>query len=263
MRIGAEDAVRAARPSVEPRGERVVIELRGIVLAFDDAPVLDGLDLQVRDGETMVVVGPSGVGKSTVLKVILRLLHPDAGEVYVEGRDLSTLTYEEVLQVRRKMGMVFQESALFDSLTVYENVAYPLREHTRWPEAEIEARVRHALELVDLELEELGERLPAECSGGQKKRVGIARAVVHEPEILLFDEPTAALDPVTSATIVELIQRLQRELEVTSVVVTHDVRSAFRIATRIAVLREGKIAFLGTPDEMRRSQDPYVKLFLG
>lgn len=267
MRTDADDARRAARAEPartrRPTSERVVIALRGIVLGFDETPVLDGVDLEVLEGETMAVVGPSGVGKSTVLKVILRLLIPDAGEVVVDGRELSSLSYEEILQVRRKMGMVFQEAALFDSLTVYENVAYPLREHTRLPEEAIEARVRHALDRVDLDPEELGDRLPAECSGGQKKRVGIARAIVHEPEILLFDEPTAALDPVTSATIVELMKRLQSELEVTSVVVTHDLRAAFRIATRVAVLREGRIAFLGTPDEMRRSEDPYLKLFLG
>lgn len=265
MRAEAERTRSEARVArgQEAAGERVTIALEGIVLGFGDEPVLDGVDLEVLEGETMVVVGPSGVGKSTVLKVILRLLIPEAGSVRVNGRELSTLSYEEILQVRRTMGMVFQESALFDSLSAYENVAYPLREHTRWPEPEIEARVERALRMVDLDAGEIGDRLPAQLSGGQKKRIGIARAIVHEPEILLFDEPTAALDPVTSATIVQLIRRLQSELEVTSVVVTHDVRAAFRIATRIAVLRDGRIGFLGTPEEMRVSDDPYVKLFLG
>lgn len=241
--------------------ERVLIALRGVALSFDTTEVLRGIDLDVYERETVVVVGPSGAGKSTILKIILRLLIPDAGEVVVEGREITRMSFEQILEVRRKIGMVFQEAALFDSLSVYENVAYPLREHMRLREGDVEARVRHALERVDLDFDELGDRLPAELSGGQKKRVGIARAIVHEPEILLFDEPTAALDPVTSATIVELIQRLQAGLEVTGVVVTHDVRVASRIATRIAMLRDGRIAFLGTPEEVRRSDDSYVRLF--
>ncbi len=268
MRIDAEEAGPQLRggPPRARRGrasERVVIALRGVSLSFDETEVLRGIDLDVHEGETVTIVGPSGVGKSTILKIVLRLILPDAGQVYADGQEITSLPFDEILKVRRKMGMVFQESALFDSLTVYENVAYPLREHTRLSEEEVEQRVRHALELVDLSVEEHGNRLPAELSGAQKKRVGVARAIVHAPEILLFDEPTAALDPMTSATIVALIQRLQRELEVTAIVVTHDLRAAFQIADRVAMLRDGRIAFLGTPDQMLRSEDPYVKLFVG
>lgn len=267
MKIDAEgvhqEIRRAPGSHGGPVSGRVIIALRGVWLAFEDTEVLRGVDLEVLEGETMAVVGPSGVGKSTVLKIILRLIIPDAGQVFADGRELSELSFDEILGVRRKIGMVFQEAALFDSLTVYENVAYPLREHTELSEQEIEARVRRTLDRVGLELEEHGDRLPAELSGGQKKRVGVARAIVHTPEILLFDEPTAALDPMTSATIVALIQRLQSELDVTSVVVTHDLRVAFQIASRVALLQDGRIAFLGTPEEMSGSDDPYVKLFLG
>ncbi|NIW37646.1 MAG: ATP-binding cassette domain-containing protein [Gemmatimonadetes bacterium] len=238
-----------------------MIDVRDLSLAFAK-PVLCEVSFQVREGEALSILGPSGVGKSTILKLILRLLVPDGGQVVIDGEDINQLTFEEVLEVRQKMGMVFQAAALFDSLTVYENVAYPLREHMRLAESDVEDQVRQALALVDMELEEFGMRLPSELSGGQKKRVGIARAIVHQPKILLYDEPTTGLDPLTANTIVELIQRLQRELDVTSVVVSHDVRAVMAVSTHIAMLRDCRICFYGTPEEMEASTDEYVRQFI-
>ena len=244
-------------------GESVVIDVRDLNLAFGENRVLCDISFHVREGEALAIVGLSGVGKSTILKLILRLLVPDGGQILIDGQDLVRLSFEEVLKARRKMGMVFQEAALFDSLTVYENVAFPLREHTRLPEEGIEERVRQALELVDLSIVDLGDRLPAELSGGQKKRVGIARAIVHQPSILLYDEPTGGLDPLTTHTIVDLMQKLQHELEVTSIVVSHDVRSVFKVANRVAMLHDCRIIFIGTPEEMIESEDARVREFIG
>jgi phospholipid/cholesterol/gamma-HCH transport system ATP-binding protein len=239
-----------------------VIELQGVDLAFD-YPVLEDISFIVDEGETVAIVGESGTGKSTILKLLLRLLVPDKGLVCIDGEDISHLSFDEALQVRQKMGMVFQGAALFDSMTVYENVAYPLREHTDLDEDAIEARVREKLEFVDLEPDKVMQQLPSELSGGMKKRVGIARGMANNPEIMLYDEPTSGLDPLTTATITHLIIKLQRELGVTSVVVTHDIRSAFRMASRIALLYERKIRFFGTPEDMVTSDDRYIRDFLG
>jgi phospholipid/cholesterol/gamma-HCH transport system ATP-binding protein len=246
----------AARP------EPVVIEARHLYLGFGDKQVLNDITFDVREGDALSIVGASGVGKSTILKLILRLLVPDSGEVIIEGEDINQLTFQEVLQVREKMGMVFQAAALFDSLTIYENVAFPLREHMQLAEDEVHDRVERALAMVDLSVYEFGYRLPAELSGGQKKRVGIARAIVHEPKILLYDEPTTGLDPVTSGTIVQMILRLQSELEVTSVVVSHDMKAVMAVSTHVAMLRNGGIIFYGTPEELSQTENPYVREFL-
>ena len=241
----------------------IVLEVQGLDLAFGPNQVLCDISFQVREGEVLAIIGQSGTGKSTILKLILRLLVPDSGKIVIQREDISLLTFQEVLQVRQQMGMVFQASALFDSLTVFENVAYPLREHHHeMDEEDIEGQVEHSLELVDLSLEEHGYRLPAELSGGQRKRVGIARAIVDEPSILLYDEPTSGLDPVTSRTIVRMIQRLQRELDVTSIVVSHDVDAVYKVADNVAMLKDCRIVFYGTPDEMRTSEDPYVQEFV-
>ena len=239
-----------------------VISVENVSLSFEE-PILQDVSFSARSGETIVVVGESGTGKSTILKLLLRLLIPDKGKVAIDGEDITHLTFDDALKVRQKMGMVFQGAALFDSMTVYENVAYPLREHTTLAEDEIEARVREKLQFVDLEPDRVMEQVPSELSGGMKKRVGIARGLANNPEIMLYDEPTSGLDPLTTATITYLILKLQRELGVTSVVVSHDIRSAFRMASKIALLANRRIGFFGTPEEMTGTDDPYIREFLG
>lgn len=246
----------------EPGAMDPVIQLRGVRLSFGGRPVLDGIDLAVEPRETVCILGGSGAGKSTVLRLILGLIQPDEGQIIVNGRDMSTATYEEVLETRLDMGMVFQGAALFDSLTVLDNVGFYLFEHTDLSEAEIRQRVEDALEVVDLEPSDVMDLLPSELSGGMRKRVGVARALIHEPKLLLYDEPTSGLDPITTRTIDELIRKLQRELGVTSVVVTHDLDSAFRIADRLALLFEGKIVFEGSVEDMKSSDQSYVREFL-
>jgi phospholipid/cholesterol/gamma-HCH transport system ATP-binding protein len=261
----AEDAAdNQPTPEGKPRGEpqRAVISLENISLAFEE-PILQNVSFAAKEGETVVVVGESGTGKSTILKLILRLLIPENGRVAIDGEDITHLTFDDALKVRQKMGMVFQGAALFDSMTVYENVAYPLREHTDLTEDKIEARVREKLEFVDLEADKVMDQMPSELSGGMKKRVGIARGLANNPEIMLYDEPTSGLDPLTTATITYLILKLQRELGVTSVVVSHDIRSAFRMASKIALLANKRIEFFGTPEEMTGSDEPYIREFLG
>ncbi|HEU4628524.1 MAG TPA: ABC transporter ATP-binding protein [Gemmatimonadaceae bacterium] len=245
-----------------PAPPQPVIELRHVWLAFDH-PVLEDVSFAAHQGETLAVLGESGTGKSTILKLILRLLTPDRGSVLIEGEDICALSFAEALRVRARMGMVFQGAALFDSMSVFDNVAYPLREHTDLPEEEIEQRVRQKLEFVDLDPDRVMWQLPAELSGGMRKRVGVARGIANDPKIMLYDEPTSGLDPLTTGTITRLIMKLQRELGVTSVVVTHDVRSAFRMATRVALLADHHIRFLGTPEEMSGSEDEYIRTFLG
>ena len=239
-----------------------VIAIEHVYLAFA-TPILEDVSLVARKGETICIVGESGTGKSTTLKLILRLLVPDRGRVVIDGEDITDLTFSEALEVRQRMGMVFQGAALFDSMTVFENVAYPLREHTKLSDDEIEQRVREKLEFVDLEPDKVLEQLPSQLSGGMRKRVGIARGMANNPEIMLYDEPTSGLDPLTTGTITRLIKKLQRELDVTSVVVSHDIRSVFNMATKVAVLNERRIAFFGTPEEMSASYDPYLRDYLG
>jgi phospholipid/cholesterol/gamma-HCH transport system ATP-binding protein len=236
--------------------------VQNVSLAFD-RPILEDVSFDALAGETIVVVGESGTGKSTMLKLILRLLKPDEGRVLIDGEDITDISFEEALEIRQKMGMVFQGAALFDSMTVYENVAYPLREHTDLDEDAIEARVREKLQFVDLDPDQVMQQFPSELSGGMRKRVGVARGMANNPEIMLYDEPTSGLDPLTTATITKLIIKLQRELGVTSVVVSHDIRSVFRMASKVALLANQRITFFGTPEEMSGSDDPYIRDFLG
>lgn len=252
----------SARRSSSPLNVTPVIALEGVSLSFE-RPVLEDVSLEIYPGETMVIVGESGTGKSTILKLILRLLTPDLGRVLIKGRDVVSLSFDEAMLVRQQMGMVFQGAALFDSMSVFENVAYPLREHTTMPDDEIEVRVREKLEYVDLNPDHVMQLLPSELSGGMKKRVGIARGLANNPEIMLYDEPTSGLDPLTTGTITRLIMKLQRDLGVTSVVVSHDLRSANRMGSYIAVLAEQRIVFCGTPEEMAASEDRYIQDFLG
>ena len=250
------------QPELAASSQKSVIALENVSLAFEE-PILQNVSFTAKEGETVCVVGESGTGKSTILKLLLRLLIPDNGTVRIDNEDITHLSFDDALKVRQKMGMVFQGAALFDSMTVYENVAYPLREHTDLDEDAIEARVREKLTFVDLEPDKVMDQMPSELSGGMRKRVGVARGLSNNPEIMLYDEPTSGLDPLTTATITYLILKLQRELGVTSVVVSHDIRSAFRMASKIALLANKHIEFFGTPEEMTGSDDPYIREFLG
>jgi phospholipid/cholesterol/gamma-HCH transport system ATP-binding protein len=256
----AASAVAAGTPTAPDKPP--VVHLDHVSLAFTE-PVLEDVSITVREGQTIVIVGESGTGKSTLLKLILRLLQPDEGRVFVEGEDITGVSFQEALSIRQKMGMVFQGAALFDSLSVYENVAFPLREHTDMNEEEIAARVKEKLQFVDLDADQVSPLLPSELSGGMRKRVGIARAMANNARIMLYDEPTSGLDPLTTGTITRLIIKLQHELSATSVVVTHDIRSANRMASAIALLHDHRITFFGTPEEMAASDDPYIRDFLG
>jgi phospholipid/cholesterol/gamma-HCH transport system ATP-binding protein len=236
------------------------VELWGLSKAFDGNQVLRGLDLAIEGGEILTILGGSGTGKSVLLKLMIGLLKPDRGRILIEGEDIAPLREEELLKVRRKVGMLFQGAALFDSLSVAENVAFPLREHTPMAEAEIWDRVAEVLELVGMAGTEA--KYPAELSGGMRKRVGLARAIALTPRIVLYDEPTTGLDPRNVDKINELITDLRAKLQVTSVVVTHDLQSAFRISDRVAILSEGRIAATGKATEIGRLENRVVQEFL-
>lgn len=242
-------------PVTEP-----MIELKNVSMSFQDRRILDDVSLQVQRGEILVVIGPSGAGKSTLLRLMIGLLKPDAGQIWVDGREISHLDEDELNKIRRNMGMVFQYSALFDSMTVGENVAFGIRQHTKMPEEEILRVIRRTLRMVGLMGRE--SAMPSELSGGMKKRVSLARAIALNPKIVLYDEPTSGLDPVMSATINRLIMSTRRMLGVTAVVVTHDMESAFTIADRIAMMYDEKIMAIGTPDEFRQSTNPVVQQFV-
>jgi len=236
------------------------IELCDLTKSLGSRKVLDGVNLAILKGETMSVIGGSGAGKSVTLKHIVGLMKPDRGCVKVQGVDVTGTNDGSLEAARRKIGFCFQGSALLNSLSVFENVALPLREHERLSEAEIRRRVEEKLTLVGLS--DAGQKLPAEISGGMKKRVGLARAIIRNPEIILYDEPTAGLDPVMGTAINDLILDMQKKLGVTSVLVTHDMSSAFRVSNRIAMLVKGRIVKLGTPAEFRATDDPLVKQFI-
>jgi phospholipid/cholesterol/gamma-HCH transport system ATP-binding protein len=246
----------------EAHDREAVVELRDVVREFPGNLVLDHVSFRLFRGETLAVLGGSGTGKSTILRLIMRLDLPNSGDVHVMGCDITRCSADDMLAIRRQMGMVFQGAALFDSLSVFDNVAFPLYELTDLPEHEIASQVRRSLSFVDLDPDRVGDLLPAELSGGMKKRVGVARALIHKPRLLLFDEPTSGLDPITTTTINQLIRKMQRELTVSTIVVTHDIRSAFRVAGRVALLAEGHIIFIGSPEEMMASDNEYVKEFL-
>ncbi len=245
----------------EPAGEGVpFLQIRGVTKRFGGQDVLRGVDLNVATGQTMVIIGRSGGGKSVLLKHIIGLLHPDAGEIFVEGRSISGLGERQMGPIRRKVGILFQHGALFDSMTVEENVAFPLRESGERDPALIAARVQEALEVVDLGGQQ--KKLPVNLSGGMKKRVALARSVITRPRCMLYDEPTSGLDPVVSDSINLLIRRLQRTFAVTSLVVTHDMKSAIDIGDRIAYLKQGRIYFEGTGAELQASDDPDIQDFI-
>ncbi len=237
-----------------------MIEIVDLHKSFNGQNVLRGINLTIQKGSIFVVLGGSGQGKTVLLKHLMGHLRPDRGRVVVHGVDINTLDEKGLNDFRKRFGMLFQSAALFDSLTVGENVAFPLREHTRLKEAEIQERVRERLRVVGLE--EVTQKMPAELSGGMRKRVGLARAIALKPEIILYDEPTTGLDPITTDSINRLILEMQKKLPVTSVIISHDIESTFSIADRVAMLHEGKIIEQGTPAEFRRSTHPYVREFL-
>jgi phospholipid/cholesterol/gamma-HCH transport system ATP-binding protein len=240
---------------------KILIQLKSLSKNFADRKVLEGVNLEVYAGETLVIIGRSGVGKSTILKHIAGLLPADSGEVWVEGLEISRLKEKELNELRKKMGVVFQYAALFDSLTVFENVAFRLLRDFEMPQDKALEVVRQKLELVGLK-DDLLDLKPAQLSGGMRKRVGLARAIAVDPEIILYDEPTSGLDPVTSEAINDLILDMQKKLGVTSVVVTHDMHSAYKVANRIAMIYDGKIIEIGTPEEIKRSTNPYIIQFV-
>jgi phospholipid/cholesterol/gamma-HCH transport system ATP-binding protein len=237
-----------------------MIEIINLSKSFTSAKVLDNLNLIINSGEVIVIIGRSGCGKSVLLKHIIGLIKPDMGQVIVSGSDMTRLEEYEMDKIRLSFGMLFQGAALFDSMTVGENVGFTLKEHTDMPGEEIRKKVANSLELVGLKgIEKL---MPSELSGGMKKRVGLARAICNDPKIILYDEPTTGLDPIMADAINDLIIDLNSKLSVTSIVVTHDIVSAYKIADRIAMLYKGKIIAIGTPEEIKNTKDPIVKQFI-
>ena len=237
-----------------------IISLQNVEKSLGGKEVLRGLTVEVQKGESLVIVGGSGQGKSVTLKHIIGLMRPDSGHIYVMGQDICCMRERDLNQFRRHMGMAFQEGALFDSMNVFENIAFPLRRHTQMTEEEIRARVEECLEQVHLHGVET--KRPSELSGGMRRRVGFARAISLKPEILLFDEPTTGLDPVISDVIADLIVEMDRTLNTTTVSITHDMKVAFKIADRVAMLHRGQIIEEGTPAEFQRSKNPVVQQFI-
>ncbi|HEX5876122.1 MAG TPA: ATP-binding cassette domain-containing protein [Pyrinomonadaceae bacterium] len=281
----SENAAESTFQEVDDRDRAIpAIEFRNVVLSFDERVVLDNLSFKVLKGETKIILGGSGGGKSTIIKLVLGLLKPDSGEVLVDGEDITNYSEERMMRVRKNIGMVFQEGALFDSLSVYDNVAYRLHEQGV-PEDEVEPEVRRMLRFVNLE--DAIDKMPIELSGGMRRRVGIARALIGDPKIVLFDEPTAGLDPPTARTICELAMKLRDLEDVSSIFVTHEMNNLHYICSEYAVvdedgkvvferegerlcltnskvmmMRQGKIIFSGTDEALRRAEDPYIQKFL-
>ena len=237
-----------------------MIEVRDLTKSFGAQLVLDSVGFRIENGESVAIIGRSGSGKSVLLKHLIGLLQPDKGEVLIDGEDIVPMNERQLLRVRRKFGMLFQSAALFDSMTVAENVAFGLRRHEHLTEAEIGRRVAGTLEMVDLPGTE--DKNPAELSGGMRKRVGLERAIIYEPQIVLYDEPTTGLDPIVSDSIDQLILRVRDRLKVTTVVVTHDMRTARRVGQRVLMLHNKKIYVNGTPDQIFDSLDPVVRQFV-
>src|SRR5262245_35776795 len=236
------------------------VQVESLCKSFGDQTVLKGISLEVGRGETLSVLGRSGTGKSVLLKLIIGLHKPDSGSIRVNGEDVTKLTLKELNEVRKKVGFLFQQAALYDSLTIEENVGFPLRRHSSMSGEESRRRVRELLASVGMEKD--AHKLPGELSGGMQKRVGLARALALEPDILLFDEPTAGLDPITAAEIDDLILRLQKEKQMTSLVVTHDIHSARAVSDRLALMRDGQVLIEGTFEDLQKSRDPFVMQFL-
>ena len=249
-----------SNPASAPSPADPMISVIGLTKSFGDKEVLRGIDLEIGRGESLMLVGGSGAGKSVFIKHLIGLLQPDEGHVVVDGVDLTLASPEAVLELRKRFGMTFQEGALFDSMTVADNIAFPIRRHTRKSAAEVGARVKECLELV--RLPGIEHKMPSELSGGMRRRVGFARAIALEPEILLFDEPTTGLDPINTAAIGKVINQLRVELGVTAMTITHDMGLATMIADRVAMLRRGRILLVDTPEKFLASDNWFVRAFL-
>jgi phospholipid/cholesterol/gamma-HCH transport system ATP-binding protein len=246
--------------SVKKNEPEKVIEIKALTKSFSKKLVLDSIDISLKRGEKLAIIGPSGCGKSTILRLIIGLFPPDSGDIIVNGTNITKITKEDLVEVRKHIGMVFQSSALFDSLSVGENIAFGLREHTHFSEEKIKELVKEKLIMVGLEGTE--NLMPSELSGGMQKRVSIARALATDPEIILYDEPTTGLDPITSTTIEDLILSVHKKLGASAIIVTHQLTTVYRIADRIIMLHNGKIMEAGSPDETKKTANPMIKQFI-
>jgi phospholipid/cholesterol/gamma-HCH transport system ATP-binding protein len=247
-------------PKTQDSKNQPPVTVKGLAKSFGEQKVLNGIDLAVAQGETVAVVGRSGTGKSVLLKLLIGLHKPDAGNIWIYGQEIAKLGTKELNEVRKRVGFLFQQAALYDSLTVEENVSFPLRRHAQMESAERKDRARELLASVGMESDL--EKLPSQISGGMQKRAGLARALALNPDLLLLDEPTAGLDPITAGEISDLVLDLQKKRKVTSIVVTHDLHNAAVFADRLVLLREGSIVMEGTQQELKKSRDPFVKRFL-
>src|SRR6266705_3575404 len=258
------EAPPSLKPSIKPRlvasKSSPMIAVRSLTKKIGQQEILRGVDLEVRTGETLAIIGRSGGGKSVLLKHLVGLMEPDTGEIWIQGQNIIGMTERQLGEIRKKVGILFQGGALFDSMTVEDNIAFPLREAGERDPRVLRAKVGEMLEVMEMEGQE--EKMPESLSGGMKKRVGLARAIIRRPSCVLYDEPTSGLDPVVADSINRLIRRLQRRLGVTSIVVTHDMKSAFDVADRIAYLHEGRIYFQGTTTDLQQSTDPLIQDFL-
>jgi phospholipid/cholesterol/gamma-HCH transport system ATP-binding protein len=246
--------------ATSPTHKPIALHVKDVYKSFGEKVVHKGVSFDLHRGEILALLGGSGSGKSVILRSIIGLEKPDSGEIIFDGKDLTRLTERQLTPVRIKIAYVFQNGALFDSQTVEENLAYPLREHTTMTDEEIHERVNHMLEVVDMK--NSNDLLPAELSGGMQKRAGLARATIIEPEIVLFDEPTAGLDPINTRRLIENIDKLKKHREVTGIFVTHDIPAAFEIADRIAILYNGRIYINDTVENIKKSKDPLVESFI-
>jgi len=248
------------KPRLDSSKSSPMIAVRGLMKKFEEQEILRGIDLEVATGETLAIIGRSGGGKSVLLKHIVGLMEPDAGEIWIQGQDIIRMSERQLGEIRKKVGILFQGGALFDSMTVEENIAFPLREAGERDPKVLRSKVAEMLEVM--EMEGHGDKMPESLSGGMKKRVGLARSIIRRPSCVLYDEPTSGLDPVVADSINRLIRRLQHRFGMTSIVVTHDMKNAFDVADRIAYLHEGRIYFHGTSAELQQSSDPLIQDFL-
>ena len=237
-----------------------MIKVQGLYKNFDDQKVLENVSFDIGDGQITSILGPSGTGKTVLLKLMIGLISPDKGQVIIDGVNVSTLSQDKLLEIRKSIGYLFQEGALYDFLNVFDNIAFPLREHTKFSPEKIRQRVNEVLVMVDLK--DVDEKFPSELSGGMKKRVGLARAIVLKPKILLCDEPTSGLDPIRSRDISDLIRNVARKIQATTVMTSHDIDNSLRIADRLVLLNEGHIAAMGSRDELLANPEPFVKEFV-